>query len=62
MLLNLVHGQFGFPKAGTHSENRMSSTMCDGNLGQQLTSRNSHEMRMCRIDALEPRTLSVWVF
>ena len=39
MLLNLVHGQCGLPKAGTYTEHRMSSTICDGSLGQQLTTR-----------------------
>jgi hypothetical protein len=39
IFLNLVHGQCGFPKAGAYSEHRMSSTICDGCLDQQLTSR-----------------------
>ena len=49
------------PKAGTHSEHRVSSMICDGNLGQQLASRNFLEMPMCRLDALEPRTRSALV-
>ena len=60
MLLNLVHGQFGFPKAGTYNEHRRSSTICDCSLGQKLTSLNFQEMRMCRLDGLEPRTLPLW--
>ena len=50
-----------FPEAGTYNAHRMSSMLCEGNLGQQLTSRIFLEMPMCRLDALEPRTRSVWV-
>ena len=61
MLLNLVHGQFGLPKAWAYSGHRMTSTIFDGSLGLQLTLRNFQDIIMCRLDVLEPRTRSVWV-